>query len=149
MCCPSSAQETADIIAAQLPALHRTVPDPLLNEGRPAHNIPCHKHRPAQHHDRIEKGFQKYFHRNTITSQEGELPHEFEIIVCHANVIRYFVCRSLQLPPEAWLRFLTFNCSLTHIVIRPNGNVSVWALGDVGHLEPSQITFSQRHGLAW
>eukprot|EP00558_Chaetoceros_sp_UNC1202_P007063 CAMPEP_0197243728 /NCGR_PEP_ID=MMETSP1429-20130617/9082_1 /TAXON_ID=49237 /ORGANISM="Chaetoceros sp., Strain UNC1202" /LENGTH=392 /DNA_ID=CAMNT_0042703993 /DNA_START=183 /DNA_END=1358 /DNA_ORIENTATION=- len=28
--------------------------------------------------------------------------HEFEIIVCHANVIRYFLCRALQIPPEAW-----------------------------------------------
>ena len=39
---------------------------------------------------------------------------EYEIVVAHGNVIRYMVCRALQLPPEAWLRFSTFNCSLTY-----------------------------------
>lgn len=54
---------------------------------------------------------------DTETQQqlESDPQHEFEIIVCHANVIRYFFCRALQLPPEAWLRLCTFNCSLTYL----------------------------------
>ena len=60
--------------------------------------------------------------------------HEFEIIVCHGNVIRYFFMRALQLPPEAWLRLCTFNCCLTYFTIRPNGNISCRSLGDYGHL---------------
>ena len=55
--------------------------------------------------------------------------HEFEIIVCHANVIRYFLCRALQIPPEAWLRLCTFNCSLTYLTVRPTGTVSCRMLG--------------------
>lgn len=75
--------------------------------------------------------------------------HEFEIIVCHANVIRYFLCRALQLPPEAWLRLCTFNCSLNYITIRPTGSVSVRMLGDIGHLGYEYSTFSMHHGFNW
>jgi hypothetical protein len=63
-------------------------------------------------HPRIEEAFRKYFHRapfpevevdpakdeNALApTEKDETPeeekHEFEIIVCHANVIRYFLCR--------------------------------------------------------
>ena len=76
--------------------------------------------------------------------------HEFEIIVCHANVIRYFLCRALQIPPEAWLRLCTFNCSLTYLTIRPGtGTVSCRMLGDIGHLGIEHSTFSMHHGFNW
>ena len=75
--------------------------------------------------------------------------HEFEIIVCHANVIRYFMCRALQLPPEAWLGMCTFNCSLNYVTIRPTGSASVRMLGDVRHLRYNHSTFSMHHGFNW
>lgn len=75
--------------------------------------------------------------------------HEFEIIVGHANVIRYFFCRALQLPPEAWLRLCIFNCSLTYFTIRPTGTVSCRLLGDIGHLGYDHSTFSMHHGFNW
>jgi serine/threonine-protein phosphatase PGAM5 len=75
--------------------------------------------------------------------------HEYEVVVAHGNVIRYFVCRALQIPPEAWLRFSTFNCSLTYLTVRPSGSVSCRSIGDVGHLEADQITFSGHHGYSW
>eukprot|EP00557_Chaetoceros_sp_GSL56_P012383 CAMPEP_0176480330 /NCGR_PEP_ID=MMETSP0200_2-20121128/2220_1 /TAXON_ID=947934 /ORGANISM="Chaetoceros sp., Strain GSL56" /LENGTH=486 /DNA_ID=CAMNT_0017876443 /DNA_START=2764 /DNA_END=4224 /DNA_ORIENTATION=+ len=130
-----------------------------------------------QGHQRIEQAFRKYFYRSDVPimhdevekedvthvngeenysdtgSPEKELEfhpqHEFEIIVCHANVIRYFLCRALQLPPEAWLRMCTFNCSLNYITIRPTGSVSVRMLGDIGHLGYEYSTFSMHHGFNW
>jgi serine/threonine-protein phosphatase PGAM5 len=88
---------------------------------------------------------------NTETQQqlESDPQHEFEIIVCHANVIRYFFCRALQLPPEAWLRLCTFNCSLTYFTIRPTGTVSCRMLGDIGHLPYELNTFSGHTGYNW
>lgn len=158
------AKETADIIAQQLPqenVIERTAPDPLLNEGRPCHHIPTGKVTPSiikktdEQHERIEQGFQKYIFTApppSSPSSEGEQEepkHEFEIIVCHGNVIRYFFCRALQLPPEAWLRLCTFNCSLTYFTIRPSGSVSCRMLGDVGHLGYENSTFSMHHGFNW
>mmetsp|Transcript_22679 Transcript_22679/g.51974 ORF Transcript_22679/g.51974 Transcript_22679/m.51974 type:complete len:87 (+) Transcript_22679:612-872(+) len=80
---------------------------------------------------------------------DDEARHEFEIIVCHGNMIRYFFCRLLQLPPEAWLRLTTFNCSLNYFVIRPTGSVSCRTMGDVGHLPYDKTTFSMHHGFNW
>ena len=36
------------------------------------------------------------------------------------NVCRYFVCRALQFPPEAWLRISLKHASITWITIRSN-----------------------------
>ena len=38
---------------------------------------------------RIEAGFRKYFHRADVDQTTDSV----EVIVCHANVIRYYVCR--------------------------------------------------------
>ena len=137
--------------------------------------------------------------------------HEFEVVVAHGNVIRFFIMRALQLPPEAWLRLSSkekedpfkiipaicllhlvphmpegmsvkvfgpltrsltgsthsltppplhsfvrlrspqtaFNCSITYIVIKPDGRVSLRSLGDTGHLSMEETTFSQHLGYNW
>ena len=75
--------------------------------------------------------------------------HEFDILVCHGNLIRYFMCRALQIPPEAWLRLSVFNCSISYIMIKPNGYVSCRMIGDIGHLGYKETTFSGAHGLEW
>ena len=75
--------------------------------------------------------------------------HNYEIIICHGNVIRYFFMRAMQLPPEAWLRLCTFNCSLTYFTIRPEGGVSCRLMGDIGHLDMDEVTFSGHHGYNW
>jgi len=105
----------------------------------------------AKNGARIEQAFQKYFHRSTdeISKESHENrhdEHEFEIIVCHGNVIRFFFCRALQLPPEAWLRMSTYNCSLTYLVIKPSGRVGCRMMGDVGHLGYGHTSFSSNHG---
>ena len=51
-------------------------------------------------------------------------------------------CSRPQLPPEAWLRLSVAHGSITHLIIRSNGDVSLKALGDVGYLPPSKVTFS-------
>lgn len=173
------ARETAAIIGQHVQEseqehYHRqtvivTEPDPLLSEGLPAAIIPP---RPDvgsvlalakqidNHHDRLEAAFQKYIHRADHASpvgQESPPPppedssgvHEFEVIVGHANVIRYFFCRALQLPPEAWLRLSLFNCSVTYLMVQPNGYVTARLLGDTGHIPYEETTFSGAYGYNW
>jgi serine/threonine-protein phosphatase PGAM5 len=53
----------------------------------------------------------------------------------------------LQLPPEAWLRLGGFNGSITHIIIRPSGSVSLLAFGDFGHMALDETTFGLTAGL--
>jgi len=86
---------------------------------------------------RIEGAFRKYIHRADPKQTEDT----YDLLVCHSNVIRYFVCRSLQFPPEGWGRMNIAHCGLTWLTIRPNGRVSLRGLGDIGHLPPNLITY--------
>ena len=63
-----------------------------------------------------------------------------EIIVCHGNVIRYCALRALQLPPEAWLRLMVPNASITTVTITADGDALLSGLGDAGHLPAHDVT---------
>jgi serine/threonine-protein phosphatase PGAM5 len=116
----------------------------LLREGAPCPPEPPLKNWRPDYRDgaRIEAAFRKYFHR----ADPGQTEDSYEIIVCHANVIRYFVCRALQLPPEAWLRISLNNGSITWLTIRPSGRVSLRTLGDVGYMPPTKVSLLSNTG---
>lgn len=138
----SRAIETANLISKHLPQIPMLPSDAILREGGPCDPEP----RVGRYPDtirftegaRIEAAFRKYFHRAESSQKEDS----YEIIVCHANVIRYFVCRALQFPPEAWLRMSLKHASLTWLTIRPDGRVSIRGLGEAGHLKPEMLTTS-------
>lgn len=138
------AVQTAEIIKSQLPADIPVHVDPLLCEGAPIPPEPPVGHwKPEQYQffedgSRIEAAFRKYFHR----APPEQLDDSYEIIVCHANVIRYFFCRAMQFPPEAWLRFDLGHGSITHIIIKPDGRVGCRAVGDVGFQPEPKISYS-------
>jgi serine/threonine-protein phosphatase PGAM5 len=119
---------------------------------------------------RVEAVFRKYCHRDTdgkkkdkaecdiavAESKEAEAPgvascaadtapqtneEEYIVLICHQHIIRYFVCRALQLHPEAWLRFRGSNCGITEIIISDDGRVSLEKFADVGHLPVNHHTF--------
>ena len=60
-----------------------------------------------------------------------------EIIVAHGNVIRYLVTKALNVDTKAWLGMSVAHTSLTIIRVRPDGRMSVLAVGDVGHVPPN------------
>lgn len=142
-------------------------PDPTLNEALPAPIVPRRNDVGSledqemeilENRDRIEEAFQKYFYRSIDVPQQDKAivdnngdddticQHEFEVLVCHANVIRYFLMRALQLPPEAWLRFSLFNCSITHLMVQPNGYVTARLVGDTGHIRTRKPHFPDPTG---
>lgn len=137
------ATETAEIILELFPNLKRTSCS-LIEEGPPYPPVPAVDHwKPPlaeffSEGARIESAFRRHIHRAPPSQKEDS----YEIIVCHANVIRYFVCRALQFPPEGWLRMSLGNCSITWLVVRPSGRVSLRSLGDIGHLPPSKVSFT-------
>ncbi|XP_041957984.1 serine/threonine-protein phosphatase PGAM5, mitochondrial isoform X2 [Alosa sapidissima] len=134
------ATETARIISKHLPGVELLSCD-LLREGAPIRPVPPVGHwKPdAVYHEdgaRIEAAFRRYIHRADVKQKEDS----YEIIVCHANVIRYFVCRALQFPPEGWLRMGLSNGSITWLTIRPSGRVALKVLGDSGFMPPDKLT---------
>lgn len=132
------AKETARLILEGFPAgiQKRLVTDEQLRERFPCDPQPPHAGHQAVATDMkaVEDVFERYFYRPT--SEDSSV----EVIVGHANVIRYLTMRALQLPPEAWLRVSLPHCSITSIVINGKGRVSVSSVGSFGHLPPEMVT---------
>ncbi|XP_028680093.1 serine/threonine-protein phosphatase PGAM5, mitochondrial isoform X1 [Erpetoichthys calabaricus] len=137
------AVETANIISKYIPGIQRVSCD-LLREGAPIEPDPPINHwKPdsVQYYEdgaRIEAAFRRYIHR----AETNQLEDTYEIIICHANVIRYFVCRALQFPSEGWLRMGLNHGSITWLTIRPSGRVILRTLGDSGFMPPEKVTRS-------
>ena len=91
-------------------------------------------------HPRIEEAFRKYFNRADETVKNDEV----QIIVAHPNVLRYFLCRSLQLPPETYGRYSLGDCSITYLTIDASGVVVCRTVGDMGHLSEEAETKQTR-----
>ena len=86
--------------------------------------------------ENIEKAFEKYF----ITSPDEKDRHD--LIVCHGNVIRYFVTKVLKVDTMSWLQMSITNCSLTMISIRPDGTMKLDTFSDYGHIPENMRTFT-------
>jgi serine/threonine-protein phosphatase PGAM5 len=84
----------------------------------------------------LEEAFQKYF----IPSPDEK--DRNDIIVCHGNVIRYFVTKVLKVDTMSWLQMSISNCSLTIIRVLPNGNLKLDAFSDYGHIPENMRTFT-------
>jgi len=164
------ARQTAELFLQALPETVLAPEDPLLAEGCPCIPDPAPANyypSPAtvwEDGSRIEAAFRRYFHRAVDSHEipsnrdpallqaegrqdedeidENESVEEtWEIMVCHGNVIRYFVARALQLPPQVWLRMATYNCGITHVKINSNGRCSLVSFGDTGHLPLDKTTY--------
>lgn len=73
------------------------------------------------------RSFEKYFvpaHRST----------RHEVVVCHGNILRYFVCRALNVAEDAWIQTDVHNCGISEILVEPNGRTMLVSHNDTGHL---------------
>jgi serine/threonine-protein phosphatase PGAM5 len=86
--------------------------------------------------ENIEKAFQEYF----IPSPDED--DRNDIIVCHGNVIRYFVAKVLKGDPMSWLQMSITNCSLTIIRILPDGKMKLDTFSDYGHIPENMRTYT-------
>lgn len=86
--------------------------------------------------ENLEKAFKKYF----ISSQDEN--DRNDIIVCHGNVIRYFVTKVLKVETMAWLQMSISNCSLTIVRIKPDGTMKLDSFSDSGHIPYNLHTYT-------
>jgi len=137
------ATQTGDIVHSHFPGVDIR-PCDMLREGGPCCPEPpvdFWNPEPFEFFEegaRIEAAFRKYFHRADPSQTETSV----DILVCHGNVIRYCVCRALQLDPAAWLRMSVANGSITVFSISPSGRVKITTVGDAGHMPPDMISFT-------
>jgi serine/threonine-protein phosphatase PGAM5 len=86
--------------------------------------------------ENLETAFKKYF----IPSSDENETHD--IIVCHGNVIRYFVTKVLNVDTKAWLQMSIGNCSLTIIKVKSDGKMKLATFSDLGHIPSNMQTLT-------
>ena len=143
------ATQTYNLIYPSLPPMppHKSLPCSMIREGTVAKTIPefssWAKHGGPSDESvtlvgsRVEAAFKNYFHRAPESAEKSYST----VLVCHGNVIRYFVARALQLPPTSWSRYSLAHTGVVVLEIYPSGKVAL-LLGDTGHCEPEMITHS-------
>ena len=65
-----------------------------------------------------------------------------DVVVAHGNIIRFFVCRALGVPPITWVKMGSVHCSLTEILVEPSGYMRLRSFNDTGHLPRRMRTMS-------
>lgn len=91
--------------------------------------------------ERMEKAYDTFFAENL---DEDECL--FRVIVCHANLIRYLLCRALRIEPKGvWGHFEINHCGVTRIDMCRNRPLKVQAINETGHLPDSLKTSSEDH----
>ncbi|OWZ24030.1 putative membrane protein [Phytophthora megakarya] len=95
--------------------------------------------------ERMQKAFNWFF----LTSGEAQDEDDEEsycVLVCHANLIRFFLCRALGIDPaNTWGHFEINHCGVTRIDVCANRPIKVTAVNETGHLPQSLITSSEDH----
>jgi serine/threonine-protein phosphatase PGAM5 len=120
----------------------------LLREGYPGRPFSIENHRqvigPAidtKELERMELAYQTFFSQN-----EEEPDDRFRVVVCHANLIRFFLCRAMKIDPVGmWGHFEINHCGVTRINICENRPIKVISVNETGHLPHTLITSSEDH----
>ncbi len=80
----------------------------------------------ARGREQAEGAYTRYFK----AARAGD---KHEVLVCHGNLIRYFVSRVLEAGSDAWVRMGSFNCGVSEVRIARDRKVVV-CHNDCGHL---------------
>ena len=78
--------------------------------------------------EQLDRAFDRFFR----TARARERP---EILVCHGNVVRYFVTRALSVDANAWVMMRCSQASVTRVVVGPGPHPFILeSLNDLCHL---------------
>ena len=83
--------------------------------------------------------------RYMVPTPEGD---RHDILVCHGNVIRWFVSRVVAGDSRHWGWMEMANASITILAVRPDGTMRVVCFNDVGHLPVATQTWTG-NGAGW
>lgn len=126
------AKETAEILAARSGGRVRRTG--LLREGMyskvEGYETPASERK--EDRERAERAYRAIFRVSRSDRTE--------VVVCHGNLIRFLVCRSLHAPVGKWLRMTTNHCGITRVLIRDTGAVRVMSYNETAHLPPKLVT---------
>ena len=134
------ARETAEIIASRLPGVN-VCESALLREC-----IPCI---PLGYEAAFASLTREQVQRDAQQAREAYEAHftpapdadRHDLLVCHGNIILYFMLRALGAPVGLWVNAGTYHCGVGEVWVRADGRTSLVTHNDCGHLPPELRTF--------
>uniref|UniRef100_K3WI23 Serine/threonine-protein phosphatase PGAM5, mitochondrial n=1 Tax=Globisporangium ultimum (strain ATCC 200006 / CBS 805.95 / DAOM BR144) TaxID=431595 RepID=K3WI23_GLOUD len=129
----------------------------LLREGWPGRPYSSHQAASSQHEatnpemdridaERMELAFQTIFTPKSADEEDDDEAYSYQVIVCHANLIRFFLCRAMGIDPVGrWGHFEINHCGVTRIDVCENRPLKIISVNETGHLPHSLITSSEDH----
>lgn len=72
----------------------------------------------------------------------------YDVLVCHGNVIRWLVCKSMGMDVLNWRRMMLGNGSITVLAVAPDGTIRLAAYSDTGHMPAEKQTWAAK-GTGW
>ena len=132
------ARQTGEIIAERFPGLelvlHRDIRECTPSTWRKDIMADLEPGEAAECEANLEAAWQRIF----VPASDA---NEYDIVVCHGNVIRWFATRVLEVDPLAWLGMSIADCSLTVVQVRMDGSKKLIAFADSGHIPYSMTTY--------
>lgn len=133
------AAQTTKIILDEFPD-KRVHPSDLLREGVPS--LPpslskfytMNQYRKPPSGDEIYETMTRFDKAYTTFFTPALEEDQYDLLVCHGNIIRYFVTRTLQVDLDVWVRMAIYNCGITLILVDAEGESSLISHNDAGHL---------------
>ena len=136
------AVQTANIMMSISPSEVSCYSDDLLQEGWPGQpyaNGGCHEKSGDEESVRLEKAFHKW-----IVGNEDE--EKNRIIVCHANIIRYFLCKSIGVDAAGhWGHLEVYHTGVSRVEVYSSGMTRVISMNETGHLPENLQTSTEDH----
>lgn len=127
------ARETADIIAKNI-TRSKVKRVAVLREGMyskvKGYDVPAAER--EEDRNRGDAAFERFFKTTRVD--------RFELLVCHGNLIRYLVCKAMEIPVLRWTRMNSNHCALTRVLIRDTGAVRVVSYNETAHLPSRLVT---------
>lgn len=154
------ASETAEIVAEEYPGMkysqsrslcecfpyltERMLSMPEIGQGTPVDEIKNRLCRDREYrealHSRCEGKFgarpdpkpaDKAYDRFFIRARTRE---KHDILVCHGNIIRYFVTKAVRVLPEVWGNMAIHNCGITVLKVNKSGKVILYTFNDYAYM---------------
>lgn len=100
--------------------------------------------------ERMEQAFQTlFFSQGGVAAEDDDGNEEefsYQVVVCHANLIRFFLCRAMGIDPTGrWGHFEINHCGVTRVDVCEHRPLKIISVNETGHLPQSLITSSEDH----
>jgi serine/threonine-protein phosphatase PGAM5 len=127
------ARETAEIVRRPYPKV-RVREAAVLREGlySKVRGYDVSAEERASDRTRADRAWLRFFRVSRMD--------RLELVVCHGNLIRYLVCRALDVPTLRWTRMNSHHCAITTILVRDTKAVRVVSYNETAHLPVSCVT---------